>query len=323
MNPVSKTPPVDVPQPGAILLSPETDKILPKLLELERAVSHLVKDDKNPHFGSGFVSLNKTLDEVRPKALEKGLLVMQGSHAPLEGVMAVTTLFVDPESGQWAGAEAVMGLPTDAQKAMGGNTYGRRYSMFGALALGAEDDDGNTAAGADEKKKAAEKEKEKKAAKKEKDALEAARKRFYAAWAKPMALVEDGGDAKVSKALEHEFIGQATAKGAEKGNFLAITRSLSDLTAKEMSLLTTIVTENVNETAAWAMRDDTRLAAGLLVTCETEGCDTVLSPKAMKDCATIGLTSFHCADHQGDALAEQMHRKELEEVRSDHGDQPE
>lgn len=115
--------------------------IYKKLLEVQKEIKPIKKDQKNPHFKNSYFDINALLDAVKPALNKHGLLLMQ----PLQGETLVT-IIVDTENDESkVFFEARLPSVQDPQKYGGVITYFRRYALTALLALEAEDDDGNTA----------------------------------------------------------------------------------------------------------------------------------------------------------------------------------
>tara|TARA_R100001198_G_C5159229_1_gene165096 strand:- start:273 stop:749 length:477 start_codon:yes stop_codon:yes gene_type:complete len=123
------------------------NEIATALMEAQKElVNGVVKNSKNPHFGSDYADLKAVLEtslEILPKY---GLSVTQGSEWR-DGVFLVTCKLMHT-SGQMLSSEIMMPVkdrkgnvtPHTVGQAM---TYGRRYLLTAMLGLGQKDDDGN------------------------------------------------------------------------------------------------------------------------------------------------------------------------------------
>lgn len=122
-----------------------------KLIEVQREMKVLVKDETNPFFNSKYADINKIIETVKPIMDKHGIIVMQ----PLtylngcgDTVPAITTKLIDADTGECI--ESTTPIPFTSAKAQDWGsafTYWRRYSLQAMLLLQAEDDDGNTASG--------------------------------------------------------------------------------------------------------------------------------------------------------------------------------
>lgn len=131
--------------------SPENTKIYKALFDIRNAVLEegLKKNKTNPAFRSKYLDLESLMDTLNPILTAKGVLLLQPNSVNAEGKMALTTIFVHLESGEFVETETIWpSLGGDIQKVAGAVTYGRRYDILSLLALlGESDDDGNIAAG--------------------------------------------------------------------------------------------------------------------------------------------------------------------------------
>ena len=121
-------------------------------LRARNKMADIVKDAKNPHYGSGYASLEIVVDIVYGAFASEQIAIIQG------GTTKVSTLMIHAPSGEWVECEPMeFALNSDPQKMAAASTYGRRYGLLGAACAKAEDDDGNRAAGKYDKKPAAQK----------------------------------------------------------------------------------------------------------------------------------------------------------------------
>jgi len=106
------------------------------------------KDGTNPHFKSGYATLESVLDTILPFCHENDLVPMQEIIGCDNGIAVQTTLY--HSSGDFLKLEA-MPIPVDKQNAHGvvsASTYGRRVSLMAHFGLAPSDDDGNSAVAA-------------------------------------------------------------------------------------------------------------------------------------------------------------------------------
>ena len=137
--------------------SPAIGKITVALSKAQAHIRHATKTHKNPQTRSTYASLEEVLDTVREPLAQHALAIVQAPYAlPEGGLVLVTT--IAHESGEWfrsvtpvnprkmvKGGEMVH---TDDMQTVGAAiTYARRYALAAMLAVGQEDDDGNTATG--------------------------------------------------------------------------------------------------------------------------------------------------------------------------------
>ena len=112
------------------------------LVAAQGEMTHASKDAENPHFKSGYASLQSVYDAVRPVFAKHGLAVVQYVH----GRYLISMLL--HKSGQRIVSQAE--LPDsqgNPQKDGSAITYFRRYVLMGMAGIApADDDDGNKAA---------------------------------------------------------------------------------------------------------------------------------------------------------------------------------
>lgn len=120
------------------------------LLAAQQEMPNLVKDSKNPHFKSSYISLHGLLGEVLPVFQKHGILFAQFPDTSHSGQPALTTILSLPiENECYTFTTPLWAAKEDAQGQGGAITYMRRYALMSALGLVAEDedDDGNKASG--------------------------------------------------------------------------------------------------------------------------------------------------------------------------------
>lgn len=123
--------------------------MLNKLLDIQKKIGKISKDETNPFFKSKYFDINGLLEALKPVLNEEGLVVIQPlTH--IDGKPAIATILynailADPKSGEKI--EYITPLPesSDPQKMGSAITYFRRYALQSMFLLQAEDDDGNKA----------------------------------------------------------------------------------------------------------------------------------------------------------------------------------
>jgi hypothetical protein len=126
----------------------ETKTLYQKLLEAQKKIKSIKKDNDNPFFKSKYFDINSILAEVKPVLNEQGLVLTQALTMSVFGEvskMGIKTQITDAESGQEIHEFCEIPTGLDAQKTGSAITYFRRYALQSLLALEAEDDDGNVA----------------------------------------------------------------------------------------------------------------------------------------------------------------------------------
>lgn len=122
--------------------------IYTKMLEVQKKVEAIVKDEANPHFKSKYFDINGLLKELKPALNEVGLLVLQ-PVTQTESGLVLKTIVVDPSDPVETMEFSMMLRQTQNPQELGSQiTYFRRYSLQSLFSLEGEDDDGNTATAA-------------------------------------------------------------------------------------------------------------------------------------------------------------------------------
>jgi hypothetical protein len=117
-------------------MSPELDKFGPAFVKFQQEVRDPRKDSLNPHFKNKFVSLEDTIEAVRPALNKHGFTLSQWRVGK-----GLTTLILH-ESGQYIYGEAEMVLEKMTPQAVGSaTTYERRYGALGATGTSGDVDD--------------------------------------------------------------------------------------------------------------------------------------------------------------------------------------
>lgn len=115
-----------------------------KLLEFQKKVGAITKDETNPFFKSKYFDINGLIENIKPILNELGLVLVQPLRMSTEGKNVLTTFLMDGETNL---LESAILLPDniDPQKMGSAITYYRRYAIQSMLLLQAEDDDANNA----------------------------------------------------------------------------------------------------------------------------------------------------------------------------------
>lgn len=106
------------------------------------------KDATNPHFKSGYVTLESVLDTILPVCHENEIVPLQEIIKAEVGIAVKTSLY--HSSGESLVFEP-MPIPVEKNSAHGvvsASTYGRRVSLMAIFGLAPSDDDGNAATAA-------------------------------------------------------------------------------------------------------------------------------------------------------------------------------
>lgn len=116
------------------------------LFAFQGAVDGVEKNKVNPGFKSRYANLEAVRDTAVPELQKVGLLYTQSPGAIVDGVMAVTTMIIHAESGEWMKFDGDIALgKRDPQGVGSAITYMQRYSLMAALGLPPVDDDGEGA----------------------------------------------------------------------------------------------------------------------------------------------------------------------------------
>lgn len=113
-----------------------------KLLEFQKKVGAISKDETNPFFNSKYFDINGLIENIKPILNEVGLILIQPIKVA-EGKNILFTILFDGDKNL---LESSIALPDniDPQKMGSAITYYRRYALQSMLLLQAEDDDANT-----------------------------------------------------------------------------------------------------------------------------------------------------------------------------------
>lgn len=99
-------------------------------------------DATNPHFGSKFASLGGVVAAVRPALTKHGLVVSQLPTYIGDGVPALETRLMHPESGEEIKSLMPLMMAKQDPQAQGSAlTYARRYALLSILGLVGDADD--------------------------------------------------------------------------------------------------------------------------------------------------------------------------------------
>ena len=117
------------------------------LIEVQKEIQTLCKDEKNPFFKSNYVPLSSILKEVKPVLNKHGFLLVQ-KPCLQDGQETLVTKIIHV-SGESIECAAPLKMEerdkSNPQKFGSAITYMRRYTLTSLLALAEEDDDGNRA----------------------------------------------------------------------------------------------------------------------------------------------------------------------------------
>lgn len=121
-------------------------KLMGAMLKVQGSVEGVRKDSKNPHFKASYASLEAVVDTIRPACQQNKLVVMQAPGAFANGAIAVETMIVHSESGEWVKSQIEVPVQKQDPQGVGSAlTYAERYSLMAIFNLPPVDDDGNAA----------------------------------------------------------------------------------------------------------------------------------------------------------------------------------
>jgi hypothetical protein len=127
--------------------SNEIKHISAALLTFQGAVDGVGKTKENTAFrGFKYATLENVHDTAVPELQKVGVVYLQSAGAIVDGVMAMTTRLIHPESGEWIqGTMDICLGKRDPQGVGSASTYAARYSLMAMLGLPPIDDDGEAA----------------------------------------------------------------------------------------------------------------------------------------------------------------------------------
>jgi hypothetical protein len=323
---------VRVPVRSVIQHSEQVDKILPALLEAQKAIDHVGRDataqvktkgDK-PDYSYGYTTLAHTLDAIKGPLNKNDVVVIQGVQSEefeythydkvMLGMRVTVATGLYHVSGQWFETELMMVARDTTPQTVGSCvTYGRRYTAMPLNCLASTDDDG-AAASLPLAPPKPRKSGTKKQGKKETDEAEAklaAEAAFNAAWDKVMESVGED-DAENVKALRCKFFKTTTEKSTA---FLAMTDSTAGMNAKEVKLITAMLTKGDGlAKVAGLCADKWRKELGLVSlgveACEV--CNAVLTDAEKTSCAIAKLPGHWCTKHVAEGVKKAQKMKEAD-----------
>ena len=124
----------------------KTQTLAEALVKLRSELTNPPRNDKNPFFSSKYCKLESAISHIQTPLANSDLTFIQNIVQEDRTVMAQTILIhVSGEERTINGPKVLLEKP-GAQAVGGAATYAKRYSLFSALGVEAdEDDDGNTA----------------------------------------------------------------------------------------------------------------------------------------------------------------------------------
>lgn len=125
-----------------IQTSEETKDLYVDMFGVQKSIAGVVRDSKNPHFGSGYASIAAVINAIKPHLQKAQILFIQAPGETVDGCMHLTTQLVHAPTGQWISYR--MSIPLDKKTPQGAGaaiTYMCRYSLMAIFGLPPVDDD--------------------------------------------------------------------------------------------------------------------------------------------------------------------------------------
>lgn len=132
-------------------MSTEIKDLCAALSKAQGMMRNASKDSLNPHFKSKYADLASVIDASREPLAVNGLSFVQVTGE--DNLIPTITTYLMHESGQWISSFMKLPLPEryTSQQLGSSMSYARRYMLSAILGIAAEDDDGNSASGVNEK----------------------------------------------------------------------------------------------------------------------------------------------------------------------------
>ncbi len=141
-----------------VRMSSKIGQLVEALAKAQLEFKPVVKDTKNPYYGSMYADLASVIAATQTALAKNGLVVMQSPEVNLEEMTLTMTSLLMHSSGAWLQNRLVVPATMkgkdgqdrfDAQSVGSASTYTRRYAYQSLVGVAAEaDDDGNAATGA-------------------------------------------------------------------------------------------------------------------------------------------------------------------------------
>lgn len=130
-----------------MILSQQSDQILPALFNARGKFVKAKKDRQNTHLKNKYATLDSIMDAVTPALEANGIMIMQSMlDTSTDTTFHLETMLIHAESGQFA--RFFMAMPIakrDPQGVGSAMTYARRYGLAAALGISQSDDDAQLA----------------------------------------------------------------------------------------------------------------------------------------------------------------------------------
>ncbi|ATN93782.1 putative recombination protein [Escherichia phage SRT8] len=130
-----------------MILSQQSDQILPALFKARGKFVKAKKDKQNTHLKNKYATLDSMMEAVTPALTDNGIMIMQSMlDTSTDTTFHLETMLIHAESGQFA--RFFMSMPIakrDPQGVGSAMTYARRYGLAAALGISQADDDAQLA----------------------------------------------------------------------------------------------------------------------------------------------------------------------------------
>tara|TARA_R110000824_G_scaffold526_8_gene3365 strand:+ start:2504 stop:3220 length:717 start_codon:yes stop_codon:yes gene_type:complete len=122
--------------------SESMSNIAPALLEVQKKLEAVPKDDKKNNFGKRYTNLGTILRVAKEHLNENGMVILQGGEgSTLTGHLNIETTILHVSGEYISGVFSVPYGDMTPQKAGSAITYARRYSAASLLGMVSEEDD--------------------------------------------------------------------------------------------------------------------------------------------------------------------------------------
>ena len=116
------------------------ETLISALVRAQQQIDHVVKDEENPFFKSGYATLKNVFDTVNPALNAEGIYIQQISHESENG-MCVETVFMGYGGSVSSGKVFIPAPKNDPQAFGSALSYCKRYSLMMATGIGTKDED--------------------------------------------------------------------------------------------------------------------------------------------------------------------------------------
>lgn len=133
--------------------SESLSNIAPALLEAQKEIDVVPKDERRNNFGKRYTNLGTILRVAKEALRKQGMVILQtGEQSTVQGLLNMETVILH-ESGEYiSGTISIPYGDSTPQKAGSAITYARRYSAASLLGMVSEEDDDGESASVPEKK---------------------------------------------------------------------------------------------------------------------------------------------------------------------------